>query len=50
MQFEFLVEWNSYLAVALKDRPHIGNYIKWKHPDIRFDFWPSFIAPSTPNT
>jgi hypothetical protein len=44
LQFEFLVEWNSYLAVGKKTPPRVKDYIKSHYPDIDFSFWPSLIA------
>jgi hypothetical protein len=43
-QFEFLVEWNSYLAVGKGTKQSVSDYVKSHYPDINFAFWPSLIA------
>ncbi|MGO9775162.1 MAG: hypothetical protein ACLQGT_10710 [Terracidiphilus sp.] len=44
VQFDYLVEWNSYLAIGERTPPAVKEYIIAQHPNINFNFTPSLIA------
>lgn len=44
IQFEFLVELNSYLAIEQSTAPRVADFMRTRYPDIDFSFWPSLIA------
>lgn len=44
VQFDFLVEWNSYLVLGPETKPEVASYLKRQYPGIDFSFWPSLIA------
>lgn len=44
IEFEFLVELNSFLAADMKRSPSSSAYMQATYPTIWFTFWPSLIA------
>lgn len=44
IEFEFLVDLNSFLAVDSKPSPDTYAYMQTMYPTINFSFWPSLIA------
>jgi hypothetical protein len=44
LQLECYIEWNSFLCVESPVHPGIAEYLKKFHPDVSFEFSPTFIA------
>jgi hypothetical protein len=44
IQFEFLVELNSFLAVDSRNTPETARFLRDRYPEIDFGSWPSLIA------